>query len=241
MRATDFLTNETDVMGNRQRSHSFAATERICATVAHELKNPVNNILLSTTVLKDMNLTEEQSSFVEMISRNTDRINQLLTELVDATHISRLEISPVNICKLLDEVLLMMNEQVSAAAIEIRRNYPGGEYLVNVDESRMKKALMQVVTNAVEAMDGATGLLELSIWNDENESVIEIKDNGAGITDDQQQQMFEPYFTTKRGRRGLGLNIAQAIILSHGGSFTVHSDPPDGTTIVLRFRSMNLQ
>lgn len=240
MRSTDVLTNETDALGHQQSIQSFTAIERICATVTHELKNPLNNILLSATALKEMNLNEEQASFLEMIRRNTDRINSLLTELTDATHIAQLEISPVNICDLIDEVLLTMDDQITSAAITVKRNYPDEKHYLSVDYTRMKKALLQLVCNALEAMNESPGLLELTVWNDEEESVIELKDNGTGIAEDLQQQIFEPYYTTKQGRRGLGLTIAQTIILSHGGSLTVHSYPLHGTTIVLRFRSTNL-
>lgn len=65
----------------------------------------------------------------------------------------------------------------------------------------MKKALIHLVSNAVKAMDGTTGLSELTICNDEGESLIELTDNGTGITEDLQQKIFEPYFTTKHGRR----------------------------------------
>jgi signal transduction histidine kinase len=237
MRATDVLTTETDVSRKQQSIESFTTIERICATVAHELKNPVNNILLSATAMTEMGLNEEQASFLEMIRRNTERINNLLTELVEATHITQLAIEPVNICDLVDEALLMIKDEVSAASISIKRNYPTAEHHLQVDRARMKKALQQLLSNAVEAMDGSAGLLELTIWGDEDEAFIELKDNGSGIAEDLQSQIFEPYFTTKQGKRGMGLPLAQTIILSHGGSLTVHSYPPRGTTIVLRLRS----
>ena len=143
MRATTVLTNETNVLGNRQSIQSFYTIERICANVAHELKNPVNNILLSATALKEMNLNEEQAGFVELIRRNTDRLNSRLTELVNATHLAQLEIRPVNICDLLDEVLLQAGDQLSAAAITVKRNYPEEKHHLPVDHDRMKKPILQ--------------------------------------------------------------------------------------------------
>lgn len=237
MKATAALTNETDVLRTRQSTQSFPAIERICANVAHDLKNPVNNILLSATALKEMKLNEEQAYFVEMIMRNTDRINSRLTELVNATHLARLKIRPVNICDLLDEVLLQAGEQLNAAAITVKRNYPEEKHHLPVDYDHMKNALLQLVYNAIEAINKLPGLLELTVWNNEDASVIELKDNGRGIAEEMQQQIFEPYFTTKQGKRGLGLTIAQTIILSHGGSLTVQSYPAFGTTIVLRLRA----
>ena len=240
MRATDVLTIETDVSGNQQSIQSFAAIERICATVAHELKNPLNNILLSATAMKEMDLNEEQASFLEMIRRNTERINSRLTELVDATHLAQLKIRSVNICDLLDEVVLQADDPLSALAITVKRNYPEGKHLLPVDQDRIKNALLHLVFNALEALAVSRGVLELNVWNEEDVSVIELKDNGTGIAEDLQQQIFEPYFTTKQGKRGLGLTIAQTIILSHGGSLTVHSNPSFGTTVVLRLRATSL-
>jgi len=239
MKATAVLTNETDVLSNRQSIQPFSAIERICANVTHDLKNPVNNILLSATALKEMNLNEEQAAFVEMIRRNTDRINSRLTELVNATHLAQLKIRSVNICDLLDEVLLQAGDQLSAAAITVKRNYLEEKHHLPLDYDRMKKALLQLVCNAIEAVNELPGLLELTVWNDEDASVIELKDNGRGIAEELQQQIFEPYFTTKQGKRGLGLTIAQTIILSHGGSLSVQSYPAYGTTIVLRLRATN--
>lgn len=237
MRSTGLLTTEKDIFENKERLESFASVERICATIAHELKNPVNNILLSASALNDMNLNEEQTGFLEMIQRNTNRINNLLTELVEATHLSKLEITNINIANLLDEVLLSASDQVRAAEITVKRNYPEGKRFVSVDPARIKKAFLQLVSNAVEAMEGSKRTLEISIWNEDDSTVIELKDNGTGIPENIQQQIFEPYFTTKQGRRGMGLTLAQTIVLSHGGNLNVLSHPAHGTSILVSLRS----
>lgn len=240
MRTTDVLTNETAVLGNEQNVKSASSIERICGIIAHDIKNPVNNILLSSDALNEMNLNEEQASFVEMIKRNTERINNLLTELVDATHVAQLEIRTVNLPDLLDEVLGQVNLQLHTGAITIKRNYTHNGFHASVDEVRLKKALLQLVVNAVEAMEQSGGVLEISVFSEKNASVIEIKDNGTGIAEELQLQIFEPYFTSKQGKRGLGLTLAQTIILSHGGSLTVHSFAPHGTTVTVRLPATNL-
>jgi signal transduction histidine kinase len=234
MRTTEVMINETDILNVDQEAPLFAAIERISSSVAHDLKNPLNNIFLSADALTELSLNEEQASFVEMIKRNARRINNLITEFVEATHVAQLNIRIVDLCDVLDGVLMMADDRFKAAGITVKRNYQDDELLASIDDIQMKKVFLQLVYNAIEAMDTTSGELELTVSASEKEIIITIKDNGTGIADAIQPKVFEPFFTTKQGKRGLGLTFAQTIIHSHGGSVSIHSPASEGTTAFVR-------
>ena len=91
------------------------------------------------------------------------------------------------------------------------------------------------MVNAIEAMEPGKGMLQMATRGEDNKCVVELKDNGSGMTDDQLNRLFEPYFTTKSKGNGLGLTNTQNIILNHDGSIYVSSKPGSGTCFTVKF------
>jgi signal transduction histidine kinase len=234
MSISEVITKEADVVKPEQDIPGFAAIERISSSVTHDIKNPLNNIFLSADALNETGLNEEQANLVEMIRRNARRINNLLTEFVEATLVTQLNIRIVDLCDLLDGVLMMADDRLKAAGITVKRNYQHDCIQANVDDIRMKKVFMQLLLNAIEAIEASTGEVDLTVSAGDKEIIITLKDNGTGIPETTQPQIFEPFFTTKHGKRGLGLTFAQTIVHSHGGSLSILSHSSGGTTAFVR-------
>jgi signal transduction histidine kinase len=209
----------------------FTTTGRIARTIAHEVRNPLTNILLATGQLKESETgSQETTILLDLINRNANRINQLVSDLLNATRFTQLDFAHVPINQLVEETLEMAKDRVDLNKISIEKNYAKEKCEVSVDREKLKVALLNIVVNAIEAMDGGTDKrLEITTKPHSDKYVIEIKDHGKGMDGDTLQRLFDPYFTTKPKGNGLGLTNTQSIILNHNGRIKVYSKPGSGT------------
>jgi signal transduction histidine kinase len=115
----------------------------------------------------------------------------------------------------------------------VEKNYAKDVCTVSVDEEKIKIAFLNIIVNAIEAMEKNKGMLSIRTKKDSSTCIIEIEDNGNGMDDDTLQKLFEPYFTSKPNGNGLGLTNCQNIILSHRGNITVKSTLRKGISVVV--------
>lgn len=212
----------------------FTATGRIARSIAHEVRNPLTNISLAAEQLQDVHGKDPESSMLlEMINRNAVRINQLVSDLLNATKAIQLTTKKVNVNEVLDEALAMAADRIDLTQIKVMKDYSNDICDVTVDENKMKIAFLNIIINAIEAMEKGKGLLHLRTSTDRNKCVIEIIDNGAGMDEDTTQKMFEPYFSGKPKGNGLGLTNTQNIILTHKGKINIRTQPGKGTQFIV--------
>ncbi len=217
-----------------RRIEKFAATGRIARIIAHEVRNPLTNISLATEQLKEIDdQNEETDLLLTMIGRNVTRINQLVSDLLNATRIDQLEYSLVNINTLLNEALEQAQDRLELNRITVKKYYDTSICDLWVDKGKVKLAFLNIIVNAIEAMQKDSGVLELKTYKQADKCIIEFKDNGTGMDNETIQKVFEPYFTAKAKGSGLGLANAQNIILNHKGSIHVQSQPGKGSSFFI--------
>ncbi len=220
-----------------KRSEKFAATGRIARSIAHEVRNPLTNIDLAVAQIKsDMPVLDENSTILfDMVIRNSLRINLLISELLSATRFAELNFISVSVNTLLDESLDMAKDRIDLSRIRIEKKYGRDICNISVDPDKIKIAFLNLIVNAIEAMEPQKGLLQILTKEEDGKCVVEITDNGYGMTEEQLNRLFEPYFTTKTNGNGLGLTNTQNIILNHNGYISVNSKPGEGTTFMIKF------
>jgi signal transduction histidine kinase len=221
----------------------FTATGRIARTIAHEVRNPLTNISLATEQLQETaSQNQDNAVLLDMIIRNTNRINQLVAELLNATRFANLEFQKAGITEIMESTLEMAKDRMELNHIRVEKHYTTEQCIVNVDIEKIKLALLNIIVNAIEAMEKNKGLLIINTRKQSSKCIIEIKDNGKGMNDDVLQNLFEPYFTAKLNGNGLGLTNTQNIIFNHKGSIKVYSKPGEGATfiIMLNLADVNL-
>lgn len=212
----------------------FAATGRIARTIAHEVRNPLTNIALASEQVRELTDDNEESDvLLDMIGRNVNRINQLVSELLNSTRFGQLEYSSVQINDLLDEALELAQDRMELKEIELEKHYAPDLCHVYVDKEKMKIALLNIIVNALEAMEKGKGQLVFRTRVMDDRCQIEISDNGVGMDEETLARLFEPYFTSKKKGNGLGLTNTQNIILNHKGNIQVKSKPGAGTTFIV--------
>lgn len=222
----------------------FAISGRISRTLAHEIRNPLTSIALATDQLKDAIADNEDNAFLlDIVKRNSERINALISKLLNSTKFSELQLSLVSPGDILDEAIELASDRINLQGIKIVKNYSLHAERIEVDAEKIKLAFLNIIVNAIEAMEPDKGVLEIKVENREQLCMITIKDNGSGMDKDAVSKIFEPYFTTKEAGNGLGLTNTQNIILNHNGSITLESVPGKGTTffIYLKLRITGVQ
>lgn len=214
----------------------FTATGRIARTIAHEVRNPLTNISLAAEQLQEISKTGDSSMLLELINRNAIRINQLVSDLLNATKAVELSIQKVNINTILDDSLAMAADRIGLGGVSVEKHYADDLCNVAVDEKKIKVAFLNIIVNAIESMEKDKGKLILRTKKDDDKCIIDIEDNGSGMDEDTLQKLFEPYFTSKPKGNGLGLTNCQNIILSHRGKLEVKSKPRKGSvfTVILK-------
>ena len=216
-----------------RRLEKYVVTGRIARVMAHEVRNPLTNINLACEQLRAEVEDKDSEIFFTMIRRNSERINQLVTDLLATTR-AELSFTPASINKILESSLELAIDRIQLNQIRVEKSFDENMCSIPVDIEKIKIAFLNIIVNAIEAMD-ENGKLEIVTQNEEEKCVVKISDNGKGMQQSEVDRLFEPYFTTKEKGNGLGLANCQNIIIGHNGSITAESEVGKGTTFTISF------
>jgi len=218
------------------QAEKLGAANRLVRALAHEVRNPLNNINLSVEQLAQENLADTGTVYMEIISRNSKRINDLITELLLSS-----SLPPENLREkralqnILDESIATILDRITLKKVNWKVIYPNEPAYIMADPLKLKIAFTNIIINAIEAMNENKGVLDISVTSQNGHHLVSIKDNGSGISKETLPHLFEPYFTFKRNGLGLGLATTLNIIQSHKGSIDVQSGLNQGSNFILKF------
>ena len=219
------------------QAQKLAANERLIRILAHEIRNPLNNITLAVDQLKTPNDDEEiQNYLVGIVQRNCTRINKIITELLDLTKPLELKFEKHTLQEIMDESLSLATDRINLQHIRVEKYYPDSPIEIEVDRSKLIIAFTNLVINAIEAMETNKGELAVSIAALPTAYNVSIRDNGKGIPDEFLPKLFEPFFTSKKNGMGLGLAACYSIIESHKGTITVETKLDKGSNFIISFK-----
>ncbi len=220
----EVLTGANIQLTEQESVEKFAATGRMARMIAHEVRNPLTNIGLANDQLKDVvEINEESTMLLNMIKRNGERINLLIGDLLTATKFGELHCKSISINDLLDEVVSSLNNNLKQNNVMVKKNYSPNLCNIYADPEKIKIVFYNVILNAIEAIKGTQGFIEISTSINDKQCTIGIKDNGSGIDESSLPKLFEPFFTSKSKGNGLGLTNAQNIVLNHKGKIKAES------------------
>lgn len=217
------------------QAEKLAAAGRLVRTLAHEVRNPLNNITLSVEQMIHENKDEAAQLYLNIIHRNSKRISDLISELLNTSRPSEITLQDHNLQHILDEVIAAAIDRLTLKRIKLHVSYPQDAVSIMADFEKLKIALLNIVINAIEAMEEEKGALSINVQLQAQQVAVFIRDNGCGISEENISRLFEPYFTQKRNGMGLGLAFTLNIIQSHKGSVDVYSKESEGTTFILTF------
>jgi signal transduction histidine kinase len=218
-----------------EMSRRLSASGRVTGGVAHEVKNPINAIVLHLQLLQNkLSLPDADTRrHMDIIGSEIHRLDRVVQTLVDFMRARELHLVEVDLRRLLDEVALLAGPESEQLGVTIEQDMPPEPVPIKADLDFMKQALLNVVINGVQAMPHG-GVLTISARQDEDVVVAEIRDRGTGIPQEVQEKIFELYFTTKQEGNGIGLAQTYQILQWHYGSVEFESTEGEGTTF--RFR-----
>ncbi|MGN6196431.1 MAG: ATP-binding protein [Ginsengibacter sp.] len=218
------------------QSAKLAANERLVRILAHEIRNPLNNIQLSADNLETiLNASGNEKAMIGIIQRNTIRINEMITELLESTKTLDLDFKKHSLQEVVEESLSVASDRINLQKITLNKAFLPSPLYVLADKSKLQIAFSNILINAVESMEMQKGELCVSINEAPNSYRVSIKDNGKGIAQEHLSKIFDPFFTMKKNGLGLGLSAAYGIFQSHKATMQVESMVNNGTTFILDF------
>jgi two-component system sensor histidine kinase HydH len=216
-----------------ETSRRLASLGRLAAGVAHEIRNPLSSIKGFATYFKERyrdNPDDQKTS--EIMIQEVDRLNRVITQLLEFARPPVIQKKNASLQALIQHSLKMIERQASAKQIQILSHLPSEIKEVSLDPDGINQVLLNLYLNAVEAMTpGGTLSVSLSLDDSARRVRIAVSDTGTGISKQDLEHVFDPYFTTKQTGTGLGLAIVHKIIEAHGGEVRAESEIGRGTTV----------
>ena len=215
---------------------------RLAATMAHEIKNPLGGIKGSAQLLH-MEITEARhKKYLDAIVKEVDRINRIVENALDLQRSGEISLSLVNIHKVLNEILILEQRNEKSARVHFRTEFDPSIPAIPADGGRLAQVFLNLIRNGIEAMDGKGELFLSSRISTEYQVVqseekrapsrmllVEVRDTGQGIPPEARENLFTPFFTTKKQGSGLGLAVCQQIVEKHKGWIKLEDHPTGGT------------
>lgn len=240
------INSMSEELRNREdeliQSKKLASLGVLTAGVAHELTNPLNNIsMIAQTYAEvyDKLGRDDRIGFMNKVEEETDRIKEIVKNLLDFSKPKEANLKEADIGMVMRKTFTIVKNMLDVSNIDARLSIEGGLPPVVIDEHQIQQVLVNLVTNAVQAMSGG-GKLFLSARRSSGRDSIEITvmDSGKGIAPEFLPHIFDPFFSTKgEGGTGLGLSVSYGIIKNHKGDIRVESKVGVGTTFTIELQA----
>ncbi len=217
------------------QAEKLAAAGRLVRTLAHEVRNPLNNINLSVDQLSHLVNKDENHFLLDIIQRNSKRIGGLISELLDSSRPADLMMEKHPLQGIMDDTLAAAIDRITLQRINVQIQYTDQPAYIMADREKLKIAFLNILINAIEAITVKPGNIKIDISSQPGKHLVQISDNGSGINEENLSRLFEPYFTSKRNGMGLGLASTLTILQAHKATVEVQSKLTQGTSFTITF------
>lgn len=220
-----------DLQEKIKRSERLASLGTLAAGMAHEIRNPLSSIKgFAQYFLKKNPPGSEGQKYSRVIIQEVERLNRVITNLLDFARPQDPVMSPVSIGAILHHTLELIKEDARSKGIQVRTDIPEHLPLLLMDRDQITQVLLNILLNGLDVLKESGSLSIRALLNPERKVlIVEIEDNGPGMSGEEISKIFDPFFTTKRAGIGLGLAIAYRIMEKHQGTLMVQSKPGEGS------------
>jgi len=214
-----------------KRAERIYALSQLSAGLAHEIRTPLASLEgAATLVQRETQSDEGRRELLDIIQKESRRLNRLFTSFLEFARPRRPDLQRIEIGEVLDSVILLVRHAGDTSRLELRKQIEPGLPNLECDPEQLKQVLLNLVTNASQAMPhGGTVLLE--VHHNGSSIDIDVHDQGGGIDEENLERIFDPFFTTKESGTGLGLSVAHQIVSQHKGMLTIARNSPRGVTV----------
>jgi len=217
--------------GQLARSQRLAALGRLAAGMAHEIRNPLGTLRGFAQYFGSRAEDDASKEYSNLMVGEVDRLNEIISSLLQFSRPGEPEFKQVNISELLEKTGKLLEHDFKESNITLNLSDTCATS-IEADSDFLLQVLLNLLKNSLNACRNGDRV-SLSCEDGEHNIYITITDNGIGMTREEREQMFDPFFTTRKVGTGLGLAVSHQIVEQHGGSFEVISSPGKGTTITL--------
>jgi two-component system NtrC family sensor kinase len=235
-------TEELVAMQTRvAQSERLASLGMLSAGVAHEINNPLGGILaLTALTLEDLPQDDLSRANLEEVVAQCERCREIVKGLLEFSRQSETGAEQVDISATVEETLRLLQKQAFFFNIKLVKDFAPGLPAVVGDKSQLEQVFMNIIVNAVQAMEEKGTLTVVTRFTEDEFVEVSISDTGCGIPADRVDHIFDPFYSTKMGGEGtgLGLSIAYGIVTRHQGSISVESEVGKGSTFIIRLPAM---
>jgi two-component system sensor histidine kinase PilS (NtrC family) len=223
----------------------LAAVGRLAAGIAHEIRNPLSSIAGSVKVLSNIaTLSEDQRKLVDIVTRESDRLNAIITDFLDYSREKKFQMRVVDLVALLQDTMTLLENRPASPMpwrtaplskeVNIRREFSVEHAWAYGDIDKLKQVFWNIADNGVRSMSSG-GTLTVAVAEDGDGWRVIFKDTGVGISHRHLEKIFEPFQSEFEGGTGLGLAIVYQIVQAHDADIEVRSEQGTGTEVTLRF------
>ncbi len=216
-----------------KRADRLSAIGQLSASLAHEIRNPLASIDGAANLIESPQTPEDtRRGALAIIHKEIQRLNRLLTNLLDFARPRQPEFQAVEPGRLIDSIITLAGHSAEQKGIAIRKEVSPATPAFECDPEQIKQVLLNLAINAVQAMTGPGEIL-LSARQSDSSVQISVKDQGPGISNEDLDKVFNPFFTTKEAGTGLGLSVVHQIVTQHGGAVSVERNSDCGMTFTI--------
>ena len=229
------LESVREIESELELSRRLASIGRLTSGVGHEVKNPINAIVVHLELLRNKLSGPDSRAMrhLEIIESEIQRLDRVVQTLVDFSRPVELQLREQDLRRIVSGVLMLASAELETHNVRVYSHMPDRPLITKVDADLIKQAILNVVLNGAQAM-AQGGELHVTMREEGRMAAIEISDSGSGIPDDIREKIFDLYFTTRKDGSGIGLAMTYRIIQLHNGSIDVQSEQNIGSTFTLK-------
>ncbi|SFK31106.1 transporter substrate-binding domain-containing protein [Brevibacillus centrosporus] len=227
------VTKQKDMDKKLESEHRLRSLGQLILGIAHEIRNPLTSILTYTQLLPTkFDNPKFRDFFAQQVPNEILRLNDLVNDLLEYARPKPPNPSRFRADELMEAVLALCSQKIKEKNIRVTTSLPS-ELCIVADVNQTKQIWINIVLNAIESMD-EQGKLDIRGYSEGQMGVIEVADNGHGMSPEDKYRIFEPFFSTKANGVGLGLSITYQLLKENGGTIDLTSQLGHGTTMIIR-------
>ncbi len=233
-----FFEEQKESLKKMYRADKLAVIGQLAAGAAHEIRNPLTSIRSIIQYVEPEIKNPEKRKMISNAIAEVDRINEIIKGLLSFSRLSDANMEPFDLKELLHQTISLISSTAFARNINTAISFQPRQSIITADAGQLKQVFLNVVLNAVEAIC-EEGSIDISVKGSGEDGgteffIISIKDTGSGITQENIDKVFDPFYTTKAEGTGLGLSISYGIVHKHQGELEIRSLPGTGTEVIIK-------
>lgn len=231
------ITNRKKIEESVERIDRLTSLGQLTAALAHEIRNPLSGIKMSAQILNKRlasDLKTSEQNLFEAIIKETERLDLLITDLLNFSKPRIPKFQIIDVLEILNRALLFSDKKIREKNAIVSMNYDINEAQVYFDKGQLLQIFLNVISNALDAMD-INGNLKISaekpVERDDKCILVSFEDNGCGINKENINKIYDPFFTTKESGTGLGLSVVHKLATANNGNIEIESIESVGTIV----------